>query len=281
MRVITFALAVSLGLATSLAPAHGPQLQITNDNDRIVTRQIIQDDPYSDSLTDPKLVYVIPMEELDGIWYSQPNSEIDPILMRPEFPSGPGVAYGYDRVAGGQQAFAPGSILSENFLAGLKRWNGNVFVDPGTEQIGVFPGDQTAPADQAITSDSGPFASLIFPAVPANYDEDGHAEARFRLLGDGLSPLSASQDGVYLLSSQLTSTQAGLAASDPFYFLLRKNATDEAVVDAVNALTSAHGIAPELVQYVSEPPSLALCAVGVVCTIVMRRRSSCPRDMSL
>jgi PEP-CTERM motif len=272
MRVLTFTFAVSLCLGTSLAHAHGPQLQITDDNNKLVTRQIILDDPYSDSLTDPKSVYVIPVQQFNGIWYSQPNSNIDPILMQVEFPSGPGLAYGYDQVVGGPQVFASGSRLSENFITGLKRWDGSAFVDPGTGQIGAFPGSHTAPPDQAITSDSGPFSGITFPAIPAGYDEDAHFEARFRLLGDGTNPLSLSQDGVYLLSLQVTSTQGGLAPSDPFYFVLRKNATDKAVVDAVNALTTANGIAPSLVQYVPEPASLMLFAAGLVCLVVMRRR---------
>jgi hypothetical protein len=80
MRAQTFALAVSLGLATSVVQAHGPQLQITDDNNKLVTRQIILNKPYS-ILTVPKSVYVIPMAQFNGIWYSQPNNEIDPILM--------------------------------------------------------------------------------------------------------------------------------------------------------------------------------------------------------
>ena len=272
MRINIFALAVGAALAAASARAHGPQVQITNDNNKIVTRQIILDDPYSTSLTDPKSVYVIPVAQLDGVWYSQPNSDIDPILMQAEFPSGPGVAYGYDQIKAGPQSIAAGSTLSENFTAGLKLWNGSTFVDPGTEQIGVFPGDQTAPTDQAITSDSGPFTGITYPAIAVNYEPDDHFEARFRLLGDGTNPLTPSQDGVYLLSLQLTSTQAGLAPSDPFYFLLRKNASDATTIAAVNALTTARGIAPELVQYVPEPASLLLLVVGAVLFIAKRRR---------
>jgi hypothetical protein len=279
MRFCVFACAVCMALLGTPASAHGPQIQITGETGKIVTREIVLDDPYSDSLTEPKSVYVIPMAQLNGVWYSQPNDEIDPILMQAEFPSGPGLAYGYDQVDGGPQVFAAGSTLSDNFIAGLKRWDGSAFVDPGTEQVGAFAGPQTAPADQAITGDSGPFAGITFPAISTGYDEDAHFEARFRLLGDGANPLAPSQDGVYLLSLQVTSTQGGLASSDPFYFVLLKNATDEAVVDAVNALTSAHGIAPSLVQYVPEPPSLVMFAVGAVFATVMRRCRSCRTDI--
>jgi hypothetical protein len=272
MRGLTFTFAVAMGLATCVANAHGPQLQITDDNNKLVTRQIILDYPYSDSLTDPKSVYVIPVQQFNGIWYSQPNSDIDPILMQTEFPSGPGLAYGYDQADGGSRVFTAGTTFSENFTAGLKRWNGSAFVDPGTEQIGAFPGPQTAPADQAITSDNGPFTRITFPAISATYSEDDHFEARFRLLGDGTTPLSSSQDGVYLLSLQVTSTQAGLAPSDPFYFVLRKNATDATTVAAVNSLISSLGIAPSLVQYVPEPGSLTLIVAGVACLVGYCRR---------
>jgi hypothetical protein len=210
-------------------------------------------------------VYVIPMAQLNGIWYSQPNDEIDPILMQATFTSGPGSAYGYDQVDGGPRAFAAGSTISETFTAGLKLWNGSAFVDPGTEQIGAFRVSAVAPADQAITSDGGPFGGIIYPAISATYVADDHSSARFRLLGDGINPLSPSQGGVYLLCLQLTSTQAGLAPSDPFYFVLRKNATDATMVAAVNSLIGSLGIAPSLVQFVPEPGTLALMIVGTTC----------------
>jgi hypothetical protein len=270
MRALTFALAVSLGLATSVARAHGPQLQITDDNNKLVTRQIILNEPYS-FLTAPKSVYVIPMAQFNGVWYSQPNNEIDPILMQTAFPSGPGLAYGYDQVDGGPRVFAAGSTFSENFTAGLKRWNGSAFVDPGAEQIGAFRGAAVAPADQAITSDGGPFGGITYPAISATYVADDHSSARFRLLGDGTNPLSPSQDGVYLLSLQLTSTQAGLAPSDPFYFVLRKNVTDATTVAAVESLIGSFGIAPSLVQFVPEPGALALMIVGTTCWAGFRR----------
>jgi hypothetical protein len=277
MRVLTFALTVSLGLAASLAQAHGPQLQITDDNNKLVTRQIILNEPYS-FLTFPKSVYVIPMAQLNGVWYSQPNSEIDPILMQAAFPSGPGLAYGYDQVDGGPRVFAAGSAFSEKFTAGLKRWNGSAFVDPGSEQIGVFRGSAVAPADQAVTSDSGPFGGITYPAISATYVADDHSSARFRLLGDGTNPLSPSQDGVYLLSLQLSSTQAGLASSDPFYFVLRKSATDAAVNDAVNSFINAQGIPPSQVQFVPEPTSLLLLVLATTSLVAMaslRWRSRC------
>jgi hypothetical protein len=182
------------------------------------------------------------------------------------------LAYGYDQGDGGPRVFAAGSTFSENFTAGLKRWNGSAFVDPGSEQIGAFRRSSVGPADQSTTCDSRPFGGLNYPAISATYAADDHSIARFWLLGNGTNPLSPSQDGVYLLSLQLTSTQAGLAPSDPFYFVLRKNLTDATTNDAVNSLIGSLGIAPSLVQFVPEPRSLALTAAGAVCLAGFCRR---------
>ena len=74
MRARMIALGLLVAPAVSTAFAHGPQIQITNDNNKIVTRQLLNDGPYSDTLTPPKSVYVMPLLELDGTWYSRPNN---------------------------------------------------------------------------------------------------------------------------------------------------------------------------------------------------------------
>jgi hypothetical protein len=277
MRISVLALAVCAVLAVASARAHGPQIQITDDNNRLVSRQLFRNEPYT-TLSSPAAVYVIPMRQLGGIWYVEPNSDLDPILQQPAFPSGPGLAFGYDQVDDGPRDFAAGSTFSEYFIDGLKRWNGTAYIDPGSEQIGAFRGSAVAPADQAITSDSGPFSGITYPAISATYMADDHSSARFRLLGNGTDPLSPSQDGIYLLSLRLTSIQPGLAPSDPFYFVLSKNATDGATLDAVNALVQSHGISPSLVQFVPEPSSLLLLAFGAAPLIgvaPLRRRVLC------
>src|SRR3954471_1656796 len=86
MRAIAYVLATFVPLAAVTALAHGPQLQVTNDNGRIVTRQLIADAPYSNSLTAMKSVYVMPLAEFNGVWYSRPNSSIDPVLGVSAFP---------------------------------------------------------------------------------------------------------------------------------------------------------------------------------------------------
>ena len=225
-------------------------------------------------------MYVIPVLPFSDVWYSRPNSAIDPILQVPTYPSGPGFAYGYgfnpSDIA--TQLFATGSVLSVTFTAGLKRWDGTTFADAGDTQLKAFRGSDPAidspAASFAITSDIGPYDSVSLAAVQESYgndDEEIHASLRFALLGDGSSPTSASPDGVYLLSMQLSSTQPGLNPSDEYYFVLNKNASWPTVQSAVNSL----GIAGSLQQWsVPEPAAGLLCAVGLAANfaILYRKR---------
>jgi hypothetical protein len=274
MRAPMVALALSTALASLTAQAHGPQIQITNDNGKIVTRRLILDGPYSHSLTQPKSVYVMPLLDFESVWYSRPNHDIDPITHLPAFPSGPGLAYGYDLADGGPQAFAAGSILSVGFTDGLKLWNGAAFTDAGATELKAFRGSNvniaTPAANFAITSDTGPFDSVSLAAVAAGYGSEGaevHSSLRFALLGDGSSPNSGSPDGVYLLGLQLSSTQASLSASESYYFVLHKNTTPSAIEDAVQSL----GFAASAVQYVPEPSGGVLLAMGSGSMLTLRR----------
>jgi hypothetical protein len=263
------ALALLAALAASAARAHGPQIQITNNNNKIVNRELHLDGPYGNAVTAPKSVYVMSLLPVDEIWYSRPNGELDPITLLPAFPSGPGLAYGFDLADGGPQAFAAGSVISVNFADGLKRWSGATFVDAGATQLKAFRGSNanisTPPENFAITSDAGPFDSVSLPAVAANYGSDGaevHNSIRFALLGDGTSPTSVSPDGIYSLKLQLATTQAGVSPSDPYYFVLYKNAALSEVSAAVQSL----GFAPSAVQWVTPEPSIfALIAIALCC----------------
>ncbi len=273
MRARMFVFAVCVVAAASSAYAHGPQLQITVDNSKIVTRQLRVDPPYSDSLSAPKSVYVIPVIENGGVWYSKPNNEIDPISMMPAFPSGPGLAYGYDQADGGDRVLEALSILSVTFTDGLKLWNGAAFADAGATELkgfrGANPTISTPAANFATTSDSGPFDSVSLAAISATYTAESHGSLRWALLGDGSSPTSASPDGVYLLSLQLSSTQNGLAPSDPYYFVLHKNAAPADIAAAVDSL----GFASGLVQMVPEPLAWMLSLIGMAgIPFVARRR---------
>jgi hypothetical protein len=269
MRASACALAFIAMLVANRSFAHGPQIQLTNDGGKIVTRQLIADAPYSNSLTAMKSVYVMPLADFNGVQYSRPNGAIDPILDVPAFPSGPGFAYGYDLADGGTQLFDAGSVVSLAFTDGLKQWNGTMYIDAGATQLKAFRGSNaniaSPPENFATTSDSGPFDSLDLPAVAANYGAEMaevHTSLRFALLGDGTNPLSASPDGVYLLSMRLTSSQIGLAPSDSYFFVLYKNAPPSTLLGAVNAL----GVSASAVQFadVPEPAAIALMLVGLV-----------------
>src|SRR5688572_15313039 len=198
MRTCMFALAVSTALAAAAARAHGPQIQITIDNNKIVNRELHLDGPYGNAVTAPKTVYVMSLLQFDGVWYSRPNGALDPITLLPAFPSGPGLAYGSDLADGGSQAFSVGSVLSVNFADGLKRWNGTTFVDAGATQLKAFRGSNvninTPPENFGITTDIGPFDSLSLAAIATDYGTAGpeaHSSLRFALLGDGTSPSSS------------------------------------------------------------------------------------------
>lgn len=268
MRVLSaFVTMICVFLVANSSWAHGPQIQITNDNGKIVTREIIGDGPYYESLTAPTLAYVMPLKEVSGVWVGRPNTAVDPITSAPLFPAGPGLAYGYDLADGGPQAFAEGSVLSVSFTAGLKKWDGAAFVDAGVSQAKGYRGSNAAistPAENfAVSSDVAPFDSLSLPAVAAGYGADGpevHNSLRWAILGDGSSSTSPVADGIYLLSLQLSSTQTNLAASDPYYFVVHKNASITSVTEAVNSL----GLAANRIQVVPEPMS----AVGVGLVLV-------------
>ena len=258
--------------------AHGPQIQITVDNNKLVTRELKLDGSYSTELSSHKMVYVMPVQPLGSVWYSRPNGEIDPITLLPAFPSGPGVAYGYDLANGGPQDFEAGGIFSIGFTDGLKLWNGAAFGDAGATQLKAFRGSNaeisTPAANFAITSDSGPFDDLSLPAVVADYGSEGaevHNSIRYALLGDGVSSTSASPDGVYLLSLRLSSTQAGLNPSEPYYFVLNKNAPYAALLAAVNSLNVAGG---QVQWLVPEPGSILLASISAWALTMTRIRNA-------
>jgi hypothetical protein len=277
MRAGAYVLAVVAMLAARAAVAHGPQIQLTNDGGKIVTRQIYEDGPYSTTLSLATSVYVMPLLSFDGALYSQPNNEIDPILNVAAFPSGPGFAYGHDLADGGPQLFEAGSTITLAFTTGLQRWDGAAFVDAGATQLKAFRGSNVniaSPAETfATTSDSGPFDSLALPAVAANYGSEGaevHTSLRFAILGDGSDPLSTTPDGVYRIGFQLSSSQNGLAPSDPYYFVLYKNVALAVVSAAVGSLGAPAG----QIQWmaVPEPAAIALLAIAFSAGAMVRAR---------
>lgn len=260
--ISTLSVAVAM-VASAITYAHGPQIQVTNTNGKIITRELFLDDPYGDVLTDPKSVYVMPLLPTSGVYYSRPNnSEVSPGV--PEFLSGPGIAYGIG------QTFQSGFNFRLSFVDGLKLWNGASYNDPGTEQVMAFRGSFSAPTAQAVTSDTGPFAGINFSTISPTYNSGSHSSASFALLGDGVNGTSASDDGVYLLSLQLSSTQTNLTASDPYYFVLYKNVALSEAITAANSL----GFDRSAIQIVPEASTITLIAVGgaLLAMTLARRR---------
>jgi hypothetical protein len=236
-------------IPAAAAFAHGPQIQIGIENNKIVTQGLFLNEPYQ-SATPAQRVFQIPLGQRsladanDG-WYLEPDHAAFAF-------TGPGVA-----MLDG--SFAAGSIVKVNFLDGLKVWNGSAFVDPGTEQIAAATSSSFAPS--VLTKDSGPFNSLSLSAITAAAGE--HKTIRWRLLGDGAAPNTASDDGVYLLSLQLISDQAGVAASDPYFFVLSKNASG-AEQSAAMAYVNAN--------LVPEPGCLGAVSLGLAAALLRRSR---------
>ncbi|HEY4234062.1 MAG TPA: hypothetical protein VGM76_11585 [Lacipirellulaceae bacterium] len=272
MRAQCVAYSVLLSLAALSAWAHGPQIQVTDDNHKIVTRQIIPDAPYGNSLTAETSVYVLPIRQATSgspttdYWTVMANSAIDSILDISEYPFGPGLAYGYGHT------FADGFHFSVSVTTPLEHWNGASFVNnPGPEAVGAFRGDSSSSPDQfAVTGAGVPAQSLAFGNITSTYNSDSHSSLRFRLLGDGTSALVAPADGIYLLKLQISSTQPDLAPSDEFSLLLVKNATAANVLTAVANL----GVTANHVQYlaVPEPPTAALAVTGLLVFVACGRR---------
>jgi hypothetical protein len=277
MRLKCFAALMLVATASSAAFAHGPQIQVTLDGGKIVTRELLLDGDYSTSLTNPKSVYVMPLGVTSNVWYSRPNGSLLPGGL-PEFNSGPGLAYGYGYDATTNPApFPVGSQFELTFTAGLKSWNGSAFVDAGVSQLEAFRGSGVNLV-VARTSDAGPFQGIAFPSTisPSTgisftaSEEETHTSVSYRMLGDGASTTSALADGIYLASFQLGNTASSVQDSDPYYFVLSKNAAVADVVAATNSLGASAG----QVQYllVPEPTAAVLARCGALALVGIRRR---------
>jgi hypothetical protein len=270
------ALAASSALVAPAACAHGPQIQITRDNDKVTTRRILREEPYSARLTRPTSVYSVPLLETQNIWYARPNNTPSATLPGvPEYLSGPGIAFGYDQVDGGPRDFASGQRFELKLIDGLQWWDGSAFVDPGLEQIEAFRSSGTP----AVTTDSltpASPATLAYGNVSATYNATAHSGASFRLLGDGTNATVEGDDGIYLLTMSYASTEPGLSASEPFYFVLHKNALPADIASAVGSL----GVASSFVQYVPEPSAATLIGFGAVAWAAGRRALPRRRKMS-
>lgn len=276
--------ACAWAMFVSAACAHGPQVQVTATGGKIVTRSLIADD--YEVLTSPKSLYVMEVLEYRGSWYPRPETQLNP----PEHPTAPGqpVSYSGPGLAYGRgETFAAGSSLSLAFTTGLQQWNGAGFSDAGSTELQYYRGGSIGawgqlvnPAVSIVTHDGEASPELSFAAIAAGYDASAHASARLRFLGDGsMTPegsgpqigtvASEPPDGVYLATLVLASSDASLAASDPFYFVMHKGVGWSEVTAAVRALN----VPSSMVQVLGVPEPSTLAIVGLaLCGATVRRR---------
>jgi hypothetical protein len=279
--------ACALVMSARAAFAHGPQMQVTADTGKIVTRSILND--VYEPLTSPKSVYVMEVLPYRGVWYARPETKLNPpdhatAPGQPTYYSGPGLAYGVD------QTFPVSGIFSINFLTGLQVWNGAGFGDAGSTELQYYRGGSVGALGQLInptasvtTVDGSSSNNLISPAIAAGYDGEAHATARLRFLGDGTTAPAGSgpqagtiasepADGVYLASLVLSSSDSTLSASDPYYFVMHKGVPWSDVAAAVRSL----GVPNSAVQVlgIPEPSAVVLAALALFGMVSCRRFQS-------
>lgn len=282
-----FGCACAIAFAAGSVFAHGPQMQVTASGGQIVTRNIMND--VYEPLTTPKSVYVMEVLDYRGVWYTRPETKLNPpdhatAPGQPTYYSGPGLAYGLG------QTFAVGGSFSLKFIAGLQAWNGTNFGDAGATQLEYFRGGSIGAAGQLINPTASIIASdgsasplLTFPAIAAGYNGEAHSTARLRFLGDGTTTPAGSgpqagtiasepADGVYLASLVLSSSDSYLAASAPYYFVMHKGVPWSDVSAAVNSL----GVPNSAVQVlgVPEPSTMAIAGLALLATVSRRRLTS-------
>lgn len=284
MSFSKFACACALCLTASSVYAHGPQMQITATDGKIVTRSILND--VYEPLTSPQSVYVMEVLNYRGVWYARPETALNPpdhptAPGQPTYYSGPGLAYGIG------QTFAIGSSLSINFTTGLEVWDGSSFGDAGTTELQYYRGGSIGvdgqlinPTASIVTSDNSLSLNLTFPTIVAGYDSEAHSTARLRFLGDGMTTAAGSgpqtgtvasepADGIYLASMMLSSSDSSVSASEPYYFVMHKRVPWPEISKAVRSL----GIASSEVQVLGVPePSTAALATVVMCGVISRWR---------
>lgn len=272
-------LVFAMGISAA-AFAHGPQMQITNDGNKIMTRQILTD-TYS-PITAETRIYSMPLKPVSGningsptnYWQGQPDSA---------YTNGPGLAYGLDtdpfitHVDNSDIFLAAGNHFEVLLLDSLKVWNGASFVDPGTEQAKLIrvSGTPGTIVDSATTTDAGPASVsedvLVYGNI-SSINPGSHSAAQVTLLGDGATFDSTPDDGLYLLQMKLISTQSNVLESAPYFFLLNKGMTSFDEGNAISFLQSSYNISTSQVQTVPEPATWLGVGACLISGLVWKRK---------
>jgi len=259
LKFVTVVGIVAVAASATSAWSHGPQIQLTAESGKIVSRQVLVDTYVP--VTPVTSIYVLPVASVSGQWLVQPPGTSG---------SGPGIAPGVGFVDAASYPFKTGDYTT-SLVDGLKKWDGASFVDAGDVQLQLYKNVDGSPRT-ATTTDVGPFASVTYPLTVAN--DDAHTGMGFRFLGDGGSSTSALPDGVYLLSLKVGT--AGLTESDPFYFVLPKGVAPQVTGTAAFAFAQQQGIAAGAIQAMTAIPEPATQAMAVValagCAAARRRR---------
>jgi len=272
--------------------AHGVQYQLSYDTvtGKIQTREIVSTNSTPATLGGVKRIYVMPFNLANSTtpaahpaaqpaWYSQPDIT--------NYPSGNGICYQWDATAGGgmiagtgwawkDSATLPnlaGTAFGYQFADRLLKWDGSAFTSAaaGVTQLQAFRGDATTVPPASVTT--APGSVLNFNAVSSSTrSTNPHANAGFRLLGDGTSfdPAAAGPgtDGIYLQGLRVTSNAAGVTASDPAYMIFYKNTPFAEALTVAASFAAAEGIPANQIQAVPEPGALVLAGIGAALAAV-------------
>jgi hypothetical protein len=295
MRIpVLFAFVAALLGLGGFAAAHGPQVQITFNptTGRIETRQIVDTGSAPTTISNLTTTYVMPLLPFtDGGSYVRPDQSINIGTGLPNFSSSPGLAWQYEAnlagtgwtfgTAGTGQRDLTNSQFQLNIQPGVGFWNGSAFVDPGTEQFQAFTGPPANPTATATSQDAGgSVASLGIGQITAT-SGNPHTTVRWRVLGNGSTVNSPSDDGVYLLNLTVSSSAAGVGESDQFRFLLYKNASQgeiDAALLSFGLTTASAGVQFFPVVPVPEPAwglvAGAAVLAGTLAYRIRRRRAA-------
>jgi hypothetical protein len=172
----------------------------------------------------------------------------------------------------GVSGFSPGSMVGFELVAPLRYWSGT-----GTPAFSNVPADESIRFDfgaESVVSSSAAVpspAGYSFISVDANGEADDHLETY--LLDTGGTPTAPGTpaDGLYLATIRVTSTQAGVLASDPIYFVFGNGASEESLEAAV--FFARDTFAPGTNVVVPEPTTIGLAAAALA-TLRRRRNRS-------